>query len=119
MLVSSQRHRSSKRVIRGNPCARIVSLGAFTSFEVRGVRREVACFTSFFMSSLPRSSARDLRAHGLPRITRFEDRWRWLETSIVPQLRRLDADAAVLDAGLQRIVDESEAHASIPCVSPA
>jgi hypothetical protein len=32
--------------------ARLVSIGSATSFEVRGVRQEVACFTSFYLYSL-------------------------------------------------------------------
>jgi hypothetical protein len=36
--------------------ARLISIGSATSFEVRGVRREVASFTSFYLYSLSRES---------------------------------------------------------------
>ena len=53
-------------------------------FEVRGVRQEVAYFTSFYLHALTTSIPDALRAHAWPRITRFDDRWRWLERSVVP-----------------------------------
>ena len=37
--------------------ARLISLGAASSFEVRGVRNELAYFTSFYLSSLTRGPA--------------------------------------------------------------
>ena len=53
-----------------------------------------------------------------PRITRFDDRWRWIETSIVPRFRRFDADARLVDSSLRRIFDEARDYASNPCVLP-
>ena len=98
--------------------ARLVSIGAATSFEVRGVRREVACFTSFYLYSLTWGSPHALRAQGWPRITRFDDRWRWLVTSVVPRFRTLDADTRLVKASLQRIAYEARDFASFPCVLP-
>ena len=98
--------------------ARLISIGAATSFEVRGVRQEVAYFTSFYLYSLTRGMPDALRAHTWPRITRFDDRWRWLMTSVVPRFRRLDADTRLIDASLRRISDEARVYASIPCVLP-
>jgi hypothetical protein len=98
--------------------ARLVSIGATTSFEVRGVRQEVAYFTSFYLHSLTRGIPDALRAHTWPRITRLDDRWRWLETSVVPRFRRLDADTRLIGASLQRIAKEARDYASIPCVLP-
>jgi hypothetical protein len=68
--------------------ARIVSIGALTRFEVRGARRE------------------------------FDDRWRWLETSVVPRFRRFDADMRLVDASLRRILEQARHYASMPCVLP-
>ena len=65
--------------------ARLISIGSATSFEVRGVRKEVAYFTSFYLYSLTRGIPHALRAQTWPRITRFDDRWRWLVASIVPR----------------------------------
>jgi hypothetical protein len=93
--------------------ARLVSVGSATSFEVRGVRQEVAYFTSFYLYSLTRGITPALRTHVWPRITRFDDRWRWLEMSVVPRFRRLDADTR-----LRRIFDEARDYASTPCVLP-
>jgi hypothetical protein len=98
--------------------ARLVSIGATTSFEVRGVRQEVAYFTSFYLDSLTRGVPHALRAHTWPRITRLDDRWRWLETSVVPRFRKLDSDVSLIDASLQRISDEARDYAAIPCVPP-
>jgi len=63
--------------------ARLISIGSATIFEVRGIRRDVAYFTSSCLSSLPRAVPRGLPAW--PRITRFDDRWRWVVTSVVPR----------------------------------
>ena len=98
--------------------ARLVSIGSATSFEVRGVRQEVACFTSFYLYSLTRGIPHALRAQTWPRITRFDDRWRWLVTSVVPQFRRFDADTRLVNASLRHIVDEARDFASTPCVLP-
>jgi hypothetical protein len=98
--------------------ARLISLGSATSFDVRGVRQRAAYFTSFYTYSLIRGSASPSGAHVWPRITRFEDRWRWLKGSVVPRFRRLDDDTRLLDAGLQRISDEARLYASTPCLIP-
>ena len=98
--------------------ARLVSIGSATSFEVRGVRQEVAYFTSFYLYSLTRGFPHALRAQAWPRITRFDDRWLWLVTSVVPRFRRLDADTRLVSASLQRILDEARDLASAPCVLP-
>ena len=54
--------------------ARLISIGSATSFEVHGVWREVASFTSFYLYSLGRGIPQALRAPAWPRITRFDDR---------------------------------------------
>src|SRR5690242_4841769 len=96
----------------------LVSIGSASSFEVRGVRQEVADFTSFYLYSLTRGLPHALRARAWPRITRFEDRWRWLVTSVVPRFRRFDADTALVAASLRHIFDEARDFASSPCVLP-
>jgi hypothetical protein len=99
--------------------ARLISIGSATSFEVRGVRREVASFTSFYLYSLSRGIPHALRAPAWPRITRFDDRWGWLVASVVPRFRRIDADTCLVAASLRRISDEARNLASAPCVLPA
>jgi DNA-binding CsgD family transcriptional regulator len=44
----------------------------------------VLFFTSFYLYSLTRGIPHARRAQAWPRITRFDDRWRWLVTSVVP-----------------------------------
>jgi hypothetical protein len=98
--------------------ARLVSIGSATSFEVRGVRRQVTYFTSFYIYSLTRGIPHVLRAGAWPRITRFHDRWNWLVESVVPRFRRFDTETRLVDASLRRIVDEARHDASTPCVLP-
>jgi hypothetical protein len=98
--------------------ARLFSIGSALTFEVRGVRQEVSYFTSFYLYSLTRGVPQVLHAHTWPRITRFDDRWRWIVTSIVPRFRRFDADTRLADASLRRILDEARDYASNPCVLP-
>ncbi len=98
--------------------ARVISMGSALSFEVRGVRQELSYFSSFYGYALGRGIPQTLRAHAWPRITRFDDRWRWVVTCIVPRFRRLETDVRVVDASLRRILDGANAYASKPCVLP-
>ena len=98
--------------------ARLFSIGSALTFEVRGVRHEASYFTSFYLYSLTRGIPQVLHAHAWPRITRYDDRWRWIATSIVPRFRRFDADTRLADASLHRIFDEARDYASNPCVLP-
>ena len=82
------------------------------------MRQEAAYFTSFYLYSLTRGIPHALRAQAWPRITRFDDRWRWIVTSVVPRFRRFDADTRLVDASLRRIFDEARDYASNPCVLP-
>ena len=96
----------------------LVSIGSATSFEVHGVRQEIAYFTSFYLYSFTRGIPHALRARAWPMITRFDDRWRWLVASVVPRFRRFDADTRLVDASLRHILDEAHDFASVPCVLP-
>lgn len=96
--------------------ARLFSIGSALSFEVRGIRQEAPYFTAFYLYSLTTGFPQVVRARAWPRITRFDDRWRWVVTSIVPRFRRLDADVRLIDAGLLRIFHEARDYASNPCV---
>jgi len=98
--------------------ARFVSIGSATSFEVHGLRQEVAYFTSFYLYSVTRGIPFGLRAQAWPRITRYDDRWRWLVTSVVPRFRRFDANTCLIEASMRRILDEACDYALTPCVLP-
>ena len=98
--------------------ARLLSIGSALNFEVRGVRQEVSYLTSFYLSSLGQGIPQARRAQAWPRITDFDDRWRWIMTSIVPRFRRFEADVSLVNAGLHRIFDEARDYASNPCILP-
>ena len=98
--------------------ARLFSIGSALTFEVRGVRQEASYFTSFYLYALTRGIPQVLHAHAWPRITRFDDRWRWIVTSIVPRFRRFDADTRLAEVSLRRIFNEARDYASNPCVLP-
>ncbi len=98
--------------------ARLCSLGAATSFEAQGVRRETAYFTSFYVYSLTLGMPHLVQSRAWPRITLLDDRWRWLVASVVPHFRKFDADSTSINAGMQRIFEEALAYASAPCVLP-
>ncbi|WP_411285932.1 DUF2515 family protein [Lapillicoccus sp.] len=98
--------------------ARLVSMGSTTTFEVRGLRREVRYFTSFSAYSLTAGLGDALRTRTVPSMARFDDRWRWLETSVVPRFRRLDADQDLVDRTLGRVVEEAKRYADRPCLVP-
>jgi len=98
--------------------ARLVSMGSTTTFEVRGLRQEIRYFTSFSAYSLIGGLAAALRTRTVPSITRFDDRWRWLETSVVPRFRRLDGNQDLMDRTLRRVIEEAKRYADRPCLVP-
>ena len=98
--------------------ARLVSMGSVTSFEVRGVRHELDYFTSFYVFSFTRRGSQVLRARAWPRMTRYDDRWRWIVGSVIPRFRRFEADTSCIEATLRRIFAEARDYASNPCVLP-
>jgi hypothetical protein len=98
--------------------ARLFSIGSALSFEVRGLREEVSYFTSFYYYALTQGHRHVMQARAWPRITRFDDRWRWVVTCIVPRFRRLDVDTRLVDASLWRVFEEARIYASNPCVLP-
>lgn len=97
---------------------RVISMGATTSFEVRGVRQEARYFTSFYLHSFTKGLTRAVRVRAWPRITRLEDRWQWLEMGVVPRFRRLEAMPDLISESLTRVVDEAQQYANTPCVQP-
>jgi hypothetical protein len=98
--------------------ARVLSLGGATTFEVRGPRHEAEYFSSFYLSSLTRGLPAALRARSWPRITRYDDRWRWIVTSVVPRFRRFDAATSLVASTVRRIVEDARVHAALPCMAP-
>jgi hypothetical protein len=96
----------------------LFSAGSSLSFEARGLRQELAYFSSFYLYSLGRGIPAVLRSRAWPRVTRFDDRWRWIVTAVVPRFRRLDADALSVDASLRRIFNEARHNTSSACGAP-
>lgn len=96
--------------------AKLASMGSATSFEVSGLRHELRYFTSFYLSSIQQDARTRARADGWPRITQFDPRWRWLQSSVVPRFRRLDSQRALLELSLRRIHDEQHYYVMNPCV---
>jgi hypothetical protein len=98
--------------------AELFSMGSTLNFEVRGLRREASYFTSFYLYGVTRGLPRAVRTRTWPRITRLDDRWPWIVTSIVPRFRKFDADRPLVDASLRRILTEARAYGSHACVLP-
>lgn len=98
--------------------ARIISLGSATVFEVRDVRHEARYFSAFYLTTLTRGLPDALRSRTWPRMTRYDDRWRWISTSVVPRFRRFDADRRLIEPRLRRIAEEAQMLAAMPCMPP-
>lgn len=96
--------------------ARLFSFGSALSFEARGLRQEASYFSSFYTYSFGRGIPAVVRSRAWPRVTRFEDRWRWILASIVPRFQRFDADTRVVDAKLRRILDHVRGQVPGPAV---
>lgn len=97
---------------------RLASMGSTTTFEVQGLRQEIRYFTSFSAYWLTAGLAAALRARTIPRVTRFDDRWSWLEASVVPRFRRFDADTALIALTLDRVSTAAQDAARSPCLVP-
>jgi hypothetical protein len=93
-------------------CARVVSIGSATTFDSRAPLRAIEFFTSFFFYTLLRKNPRGLDGRMCPLVTNFDDRWRWLESSVVPRFQRVDTDPRVIGAILRRILDQDRHPAS-------
>jgi len=93
-------------------------MGSTTTFDVRGVRSELAYFTSFYLSSIATRAPRVPRAARWPRITNYDDRWSWIVRSVVPKFRRLDTDMRLVDVSLRRIFADGRTYSLLPCVVP-
>lgn len=98
--------------------ARLISLGATTTFEVRGHGREARFYTSFYLFSFTTGLGPAVRARQWPSITSLEARWRWLETSVVPRFQLMEDQPGLLDASLRRVVDDAQRLAGSPCLAP-
>jgi hypothetical protein len=98
--------------------ARLISIGSATTFEVRGVRQEMRYFTSFYLYSLTRGAPAAVRTQTFPRITRYDDRWRWLEMRVVPRFRMFDTDQRLLEASIRRVLATSRVYEAMPCIVP-
>lgn len=99
--------------------ARVVSLGSATTFDSRSPRQAIELFTSFFLYTLVRKNPRGPAGRLHPLITDYDDRWRWLVSSVVPRFRRVDMDPHAIRAVLRRIVDHHRLHLGLPLLSAA
>jgi hypothetical protein len=86
-------------------CFKWAGMAAFASHHIR-------------FALLPLRVDADRTGYGWPRITRYDDRWRWLMMSVVPRFRRLDANATLIESSLARVVTEACEHLARPCLLP-
>ena len=89
--------------------------------ELRGARRAAggaAYFTSFYLYSLTEDPGTRCGARTWPRITRFDDRWRWLATSVVPRFQMFDSDQRLLEASIGHVLDVGRVYEAMPCIVP-
>ncbi len=89
--------------------ARWFSLGSSLTFEADRASHRARYFASFYLDMLLRHPAELVRTRSLPRITRFEHRWRWASSRVVSKFRRLEREASggIVSQRLERILAES------------
>ena len=93
--------------------ARAFSFGATAGLDVDGRRRVTSVLTSFYGYSLRRR----VRAAGgtrLPLLTSFDDRWAWMQGSILPRFRRHERRDEGLRRTLSAIIDEARGRSPSP-----
>ncbi|MEM8709716.1 MAG: hypothetical protein AAGG01_02090 [Planctomycetota bacterium] len=71
--------------------ARAFSFGATLGFRADGPLRSIGFFTSFYGHAVLRRPVGLLRTRRWPMVTHLEDRWDWIERSILPRFRRYEA----------------------------
>ncbi len=86
--------------------ARAFSFGATAGLDVAGLRRATAVLSSFYGYSLLRR--RPPRGTRLPLLTSYEDRWAWMEGSIMPRFQRREHTRHALRRTLEAIIGESQ-----------
>jgi hypothetical protein len=96
----------------------LFSAGSSLSFEARGIRQQTAYFSSFYLYSFGSGLSAVLRSRRWPRVTRFDDRWRWIVAAVVPRFKRLEANNGAIDTRLHHIFVEARAGATSPCAQP-
>lgn len=96
-----------------NGYARLISMGSATAFETRRVRDRAVFFTSFYASAL--GATLTSRSRRAPRITCFDDRWRWLNVSVIPRFQRFEARPDLNTSVYEGIFDQSDYFAARPC----
>lgn len=92
--------------------ARAFSLGAGFGIRVHGIARSIGLFTSFLGFVLTRGLGATLRSGRLPLVTRFTDRWRWIEGAILPRFRRFEKDRAEMTEAMEWIIADATRRSS-------
>jgi hypothetical protein len=85
----------------------VISIGSASTFDSRRPCRAKEFFTSFYLYTLVRSNPRGLGGRVRPLINDYDDRWRWLVSSVVPRFQRVDTDPHVIRAILRRVLDQA------------
>lgn len=93
----------------------IVSMGAATTFDSRGPCHAIESFTSFYFYTLVHTNPSGTNGRVGPLVTNYDDRWRWLVSSVVPRFQRVDANSEVIQAILRPIQDQDHHHLASSC----
>lgn len=97
--------------------ARVFSFGATAGLDADGLRRLSAVLTSFYGYSLRRRIWPPGRS-GPPLLTSFDDRWAWIEGSIVPRFRRHEGMGDGFRRTLERVVGEASRQNALIAPEP-
>lgn len=99
--------------------ARAFSFAATAGFEARGLWRATSLMTSFYGHALARRLRRGALGPLPPLLTSLEDRWAWMDGSIVPRFRQHEARGGRLQRSLGEIIDYAQGTGPTALASPA
>ncbi|MEM1448208.1 MAG: hypothetical protein AAGI22_03805 [Planctomycetota bacterium] len=95
--------------------ARAFSLGASLSFRTERRFRPLHLHSTFYGHAIGRRLGRYVRALRLPDVTRFEDRWDWIESAIIPRYKDFERDHRDVDSRLDEIIERAGGRAQTAC----
>lgn len=95
--------------------ARAFSFGATLGFQADGPLRSLGFFTSFYGHSLTGRLTTFLREFRLPMITKLDDRWDWIERSILPRFRRYEGSGEAIESAIQTFLVDAGVTEEVAC----
>lgn len=88
---------------------RVLSFCASLDFDAKHTKTDWKTHSSFFWFTLFQGTRQMMASKGFPNLISLDQRWTWIERSLVPNWRKTEQYDKKLKSKIQRIIDESKA----------